>query len=166
VVSALFANSACTSALPPSGATLAHPASINAEARSAADLRREIGHSGRPEKGSARPLRLRKTKDFTLNLHERGCGRRGLESLRRTDFGQGDQEMGGLKPGAGSALAKVAGLNAGAANGVLPSMGTSGHTVTATLWQSWQLEQVVWLSHGAGDAATPCACAVPLAPSS
>ena len=69
--------------------------------------------------------------------------------------------MGGLKPGAGSALAKAIGSNAGAAQGALPSSGTSGHTVTATLWHSWQLEQVVWPSHGPDDVA-PCAWVVPL----
>ena len=70
--------------------------------------------------------------------------------------------MGGLKPDAGSALAKAIGSSCGAAKGALPSIGTSGQTVTATLWQSWQLEQVAWPSHGADDAAS-CASDMSLA---
>lgn len=57
--------------------------------------------------------------------------------------------MGGLTPGASSALAKADGRHAGARRGAPVSIGNSGGNVIATVWHSWQLPQVLWQSLGA-----------------
>ena len=54
----------------------------------------------------------------------------------RTDCGQGDQEMGGLKPWAASALAKRIASAIGTWAGAAAGIGTSGQAVTATEWQN------------------------------
>ena len=67
--------------------------------------------------------------------------------------------MGGLKPGAGSALANAAGANAGAVRGTSTDAVSSGQTANATEWQSWQSLQVLWQS-GEADASWWALCVV------
>ena len=66
----------------------------------------------------------------------------------RTDYWQGDQEMGGLKPWAASALTKRIAPAAGTCAGAATGIGTSGQAVTATEWQNWQVSQVVCVAWG------------------
>ena len=54
--------------------------------------------------------------------------------------------MGGLRPGAGSALAKATGACSGAVCGASRKTANSGHAVRATDEHNWQLAQLVWQS--------------------
>lgn len=66
----------------------------------------------------------------------------GLTGSLRTHFGQGDQEMGGLKPGARSALAKCATAAAGCDRSNGPVANDVPVVTGPTAEHAWQWEQV------------------------
>ena len=64
------------------------------------------------------------------------AGRRATPGKSRTDYGPGDQEMGGFSPGAGRALVKLGNGISGARAGRGSAGKVAASVLIATVWQT------------------------------